>query len=600
MNANKRDAIVASFKQENIPTFAPGDPVFELAVANPNLLYRFSRPGLVVQPETILHVQYIVTQAKQQGIRITIKNGGHSYAGFSSTDTGILLDLANLLKTEQVKLDMKSKTVTLSGGARWGHAYRALLNDRLDGYVINGGRCPLVGVSGFTLGGGLGPFTRTFGMGIDSLKEVTMVTAAGEVVTVNDKDAPNSKKGQLFWALRGGGGGNFGVVVKLKTSLQQLNDTVVVSGRYNWFPASTKAMEDRMTTMKSFYSIDWPTDLTIDTSWVCDLEKKDSVFGIRYLIYHNGNKSDFDKVIDACLDSDTDLELGKQLKKRSMQEKSTRFFHETLISQWFEESAKSFPGRNTKYTIYTSFVFQNNRKKMAAIVSIIKEEMQAFRDRFSEENDVKGLLQVTFIHSGGKASQKQRSDTAFRWRDGDYHAYIMIEWEDKWLEGEMRDFCRAFKKRLREFSMSNTAAFINFADRQMTRSTYVKAYYGNNSRKLQRIKQAWDPDNYFRFTQSIPLPDPSTKKNKGVAFGAFSARSAVMTASNSVPMTVGFGVDGTDSEEEGDGGLEGEGSEVDEANGVDAIATEQWESYIPPPARDALLLQPYLSSYLSF
>jgi len=589
MNANKRDAIVASFKQENIPTFLPGDPAFELSVASPNLLYRFSRPNLVVQPETILHVQYIVKQAKQRGVLITIKNGGHSYAGFSSTDSGILLDLANLLKTEQVKLDTKAKTVSLSGGARWGHAYRALLNDRLDGYVINGGRCPLVGVSGFTLGGGLGPFTRTFGMGIDSLKEVTMVTADGELVTVNDKDSPNSKKGQLFWALRGGGGGNFGVVVKLKTSLLQLKENVVVSGRYNWFPASTKAMADRMATMKGFYSIDWPTELTIDTSWVCDLEKKDSLFGIRYLIYHNGNKADFDKTIDACLDSDTDAELGKQLKKRSMPEKSTRFFHETLISQWFEESAKSFPGRNTKYTIYTSFVFARNRKRMASIVSIIQEEMQAFRDRFSEEKDAKGLLQVTFIHAGGKASQKQRSDTAFRWRDGDYHAYIMIEWEDKWLESEMRSFCTAFKKRLREFSMSQAAAFINFADRQMNRSSYVKAYYGNNYRKLQRVKQAWDPDNYFRFTQSIRLPDPDSKKNKGIEAPVMMARTAVMVAS--------AGGDDDDSEKSEDGGSEGEGSEMDAGSelGVDDLATVQWDNYTPPPGTDMLL-----PSYLSF
>lgn len=592
MNANKRDAIVASFKQENISIFLPGDRDFELAVANPNLLYRFSRPGLVVQPETILHVQYIVKQAKQRGIPLTIKNGGHSYAGFSSTDTGILLDLANLLKTEQVKVDLKSKTVLLSGGARWGQAYRALLNERLDGYVINGGRCPLVGVSGFTLGGGLGPFTRTFGMGIDSLKEVTMVTADGEVITVNENDPPNSKKGQLFWALRGGGGGNFGVVVRLKTGLERLRDDVVVSGRYNWFPASTKAMEDRMTTMKSFYSIDWPTELTIDTSWVCDLEKKDSVFGIRYLIYHNGNKSDFDKKIDACLDSDVDSELRKQLKKRSMQEKSTRFFHETLISQWFEESAKSFPGRNTKYTIYTSFVFQNNRKKMAAIVSIIKEEMQAFRDRFSEEKDTKGLLQVTFIHAGGKASDKQRSDTAFRWRDGNYHAYIMIEWEDKWLEEEMRNFCTAFKKRLREFSMSQAAAFINFADRQLPRSTYVKAYYGNNYRKLQRVKQAWDPDNYFRFVQSIRLPDPDLKKSKFMAMENASMRSVVTVQS----------VGGDDDSELSEGGGEGEGStsEMDEENRADAIATAQWENYIPPPATDALLPYSAYTSFLNF
>src|SRR5438128_1772678 len=83
-----------------------------------------------------------------------------------------------------------------------------------DGYIVNGGRCPTVGVSGFVLGGGIGQFTRSFGMGCDTLKEITIVTADLSVVTVKDTDDPVSPEGKLFWALCGAGGGNFGVVVE--------------------------------------------------------------------------------------------------------------------------------------------------------------------------------------------------------------------------------------------------------------------------------------------------------------------------------------------------------------------------------------------------
>ena len=102
------------------------------------------------------------------------------------------------------------------GGARWGHAYKALVDGDQNGWFINGARCPTVGVSGFVLGGGLSPFTRSFGMGCDTLLEATIVTADGERVTVTSKDDRKEDKGKLFWALCGAGGGNFGVVVELK------------------------------------------------------------------------------------------------------------------------------------------------------------------------------------------------------------------------------------------------------------------------------------------------------------------------------------------------------------------------------------------------
>ena len=91
----------------------------------------------------------------------------------------------------------------------------------------------LLAWAGFTLGGGLGPFTRSFGMGSDTLMEATLVTADGEVVTVPENDPPQSPKGRLVWALRGAGQGNLGVV-----KAQELSDRdgIVVAGRYQWFP----------------------------------------------------------------------------------------------------------------------------------------------------------------------------------------------------------------------------------------------------------------------------------------------------------------------------------------------------------------------------
>lgn len=179
----------------HIPVYTFGDPEYEKATATGNLMYRYSRPLCIVQPELPIHVQHIVKEAKARNIPITIRSGGHSYSGSSTADgSSILLDL---VKMNEVQLDMKSRTMILQGGALWGEGYKKLIDGSHDGYIISGGRCPNVGASGFVLGAGLGPFSRSYGMGCDSLIETTIVTADGKLVTVKKSDDPESEKGLL-------------------------------------------------------------------------------------------------------------------------------------------------------------------------------------------------------------------------------------------------------------------------------------------------------------------------------------------------------------------------------------------------------------------
>ncbi|KAH6603674.1 fad-binding domain-containing [Trichoderma cornu-damae] len=494
--------IIQLFKDEEIPVYTVGELPYERSVATANLLYRFARPDCVVQPKRASQVQIIVREAKARGIPITIKNGGHSYAGASTAEKGISLDLARM---NGVKLDTKSELISLQGGALWGNAYKELVNQKINRYVINGGRCPTVGVSGFILGGGLSPFTRSFGMGCDTLKEITIVTANGEKVTVKDSDDAKSDKGRLFWALCGAGGGNFGVVVDMKLRVQKLQGDRVVAGRYTWFPDPLK-MDDFMETMRRFYTADWPNELTIDSSWLCDLQQ--SNIGVRFLVYHNGNKAEFEKLIDKNIKHDG---LARQLKKRSLEEASSRFLHETLVAQWSEETEKSFP-QNPSYMIYTSFVFRNEAQEIESITEIIKDHMATFKQRFPGE---RGLLQVTWIHAGGKAAARKRSATAFRWRDCVYHTYIMVQWFEKFLEQDMWDFLNDFNRELRPYSMMKRAAFINFPDRALASDVHEKAYYGNNRGELQQIKKIWDKDNFFNWDQGVRLPSEVMKAKKG-------------------------------------------------------------------------------------
>ncbi|KAK3947833.1 hypothetical protein QBC32DRAFT_246971, partial [Pseudoneurospora amorphoporcata] len=131
------NAIIDSFISQGIPTFTPSGPrssEYERSVANANLLYRFTRPACVVQPESKEQVVEVIKEAKKFSVPVTIKCGGHSYAGFSTTNEGILLDLVRMKK---VDLDVDNNIITLQGGALWGHAYKTLVNGRHNGIIIN-------------------------------------------------------------------------------------------------------------------------------------------------------------------------------------------------------------------------------------------------------------------------------------------------------------------------------------------------------------------------------------------------------------------------------------------------------------------------------
>ncbi|KAJ7848622.1 hypothetical protein B0H14DRAFT_3453031 [Mycena olivaceomarginata] len=444
---------IRTFKTDRIPVFERGDEEYERSVATPNLLYRFARPEF----------------ARAQKLVLTIKCGGHSYAGHSTAFEGVSLDLCRMNKT---KLDMAAKTITFGAGCQWGHVYKTLINGRHNGFVINGGRCPFVGVGGFLLGGGLGPFSRDIGMGSDTVKNITIVTADAKLLTVKDTDSRSSNEGRLFWARRGAGGGNFGVVV-------EIGQAAASTGRYRGGRALP--VENFMSTMNTFYTTDWPERITVDSTWICDL-RVSSGNGVRFLTYFGGGKDDFDPTIDQYIKHP---ELAKKLKRHSLPESSTRFLHETLVAQWSEETVKAFP-TNKSYSIYSSFVFRNNRSTI--------ERVAAFRKAFPGER-VEFL--ATFIHSGGKMSTPKPVDSAFFWREATYRMYLTLEWEDKWMERDMRAFLGEAKRELRPLSLQGEAAFINFPD---------AGILGRQREELRRVKEIWDKDNFFQSEQGVRLP----------------------------------------------------------------------------------------------
>jgi len=209
---------------------APGDPGYDQAR---KVFYGGfdRRPAAIVRPADAAEVAQVVNLARDRGLELAVRGGGHSLAGHSTSDGGIVLDLSALTA---IQVDPEARTAWAQGGLTAG-AYTEAVGAH--GLVTGFGDTGSVGIGGLTLGGGVGYLVRSQGLTIDSLLAAELVTADGRVLQVDAEAHP-----ELFWAIRGGGG-NFGVATRLKFRLHELPSIV---GGMLLLPATAQVIADFM------------------------------------------------------------------------------------------------------------------------------------------------------------------------------------------------------------------------------------------------------------------------------------------------------------------------------------------------------------------
>ena len=175
-------------------------------------------PGLIARCADVSDVQNAVRAASEIGILTAVRCGGHSLAGLSTCDGGMVIDLSRM---RQVMVDPDARRAWISGGCLLGSVDAAT---QKAGLVFPSGVVSHTGAGGLILGGGTGWLTRRFGLSCDNVEGFTLVTADGSVVPANSRENPD-----LFWALRGGGG-NFGVVTEFEVRLHPLTAVVLAEG----------------------------------------------------------------------------------------------------------------------------------------------------------------------------------------------------------------------------------------------------------------------------------------------------------------------------------------------------------------------------------
>ncbi|OFI38780.1 FAD-binding protein [Arthrobacter sp. SW1] len=172
------------------------------------------RPAVIAQCASPADVAEALHYARVHRLDVAVRAGGHSVAGMSTNDDGLVVDVRPM---KSINVDRDARAITVGSGVTWGEFDRAT---QVHGLATTGGRASTTGVAGFTLGGGSGWLERSFGFACDNLLSVDLVTAAGDQVTASAQENP-----ELFWALHGGGG-NFGVATSFTFGLRDLGPTV--------------------------------------------------------------------------------------------------------------------------------------------------------------------------------------------------------------------------------------------------------------------------------------------------------------------------------------------------------------------------------------
>ncbi|CAN6362990.1 unnamed protein product [Urochloa humidicola] len=231
--------------------------VLQSSVQNPKFLTNTTvRPLCIVTASGVPHVQDAVRCGRANAVRLRIRSGGHDYEGLSyrsvQPEPFAVLDLSRL---RAVHVNPLEATAWVDAGATLGELYYAV-GAASPNLAFPGGACPTVGVSGFLSGGGIGLMMRKYGVGADSVIDARIVDANGDVI-----DSVAAADPDLFWAIRGGGGESFGVVVAWRLRLSMVDDTVTVVNLERGLDAGAAALVAKWETL--ILSPSLPADLTI-------------------------------------------------------------------------------------------------------------------------------------------------------------------------------------------------------------------------------------------------------------------------------------------------------------------------------------------------
>ena len=462
----QQDAIAQFAAQLRGELIQPEDPQYaEARKVYNGMIDR--KPRLIARCADVADVMAAVNFGRTQGLRVAIRGGGHNGGGLGTCDDGLVIDLSLI---RNVRVNPKSRTVRVGGGATWGamdHATHAF------GLAVPSGIISTTGVGGLTLGGGLGHLTRKYGLTIDNLLAADLVLADGSFVTASAEE--NS---DLFWAIRGGGG-NFGVVTSFLFQAHPVS--MVCAGPMLW---ELDQAADMMKWYREFI-VRAPEEINGFFAFMTVPPGPPFPEALHFkkmcaIVWcYTGNLEQANQILDPVRNyRPPAFEFFASMPHPMLQGMFDGLYPPGL--QWYWKA------------------------------DFVKELSDAAIRKHVEHGS-----QLPTMHStmhlypiNGAAHRLSASDTAWSYRDAEWGSVIVGVDPDPANKDKITKWARDYFEALHPYSAGG--AYVNMMmDEGEDR---VRAAYRDNYDRLAAVKAKYDPDNFFRVNQNIK-PGPASKAN---------------------------------------------------------------------------------------
>ena len=456
LEASAVEALASTFGGELVRR---GDPTYDerRSVWNGSI---DRHPGLIARCAGVADVIAAVRFARTHGLLVAVRGGGHSYPGLSVCDGGMVIDLS-LMKG--VRVDPDARTVRAQAGLVLGELDREV---QAFGLAVPAGFISHTGLAGLTLGGGIGYFMRKYGLTIDNLLAVDLITADGEFVTASEE-----QNADLFWGLRGGGG-NFGIATEFEFRLHPVGPQLL-SGAVFW-PAEEAPKVLR------FYR-EWIAD-TPDELTTSILQRKAPALPtvppelvgepvIAVVCCYSGAIEEGEKVVRPI--------KGFGSPVLDLVGPRPYLSHQSMFDA-------SFPH---------GWWYYFRSCDVAELNDDIIDVMVAYGNRITSPITSVGVWQV-----GGAVARVGDDDTAFNGRTAGHTFNIGGNSQSAVGFEEEREWARSYWTALSAYHQSVYVNFLMDEGQERIREAYGPEKYD----RLRALKQKYDPDNFFRLNQNIP------------------------------------------------------------------------------------------------
>jgi FAD/FMN-containing dehydrogenase len=448
----------------------PGSSGYDVRHKGFNARFHGLVPHAIVSCASPEDVSETVSFLRRHGVENAVRSGGHCFAGRSST-RGVLIDVRPMCS-----VSVSGGVATVGAGARLDDVYDALGEH---GLAIPAGTCPPVGIAGLALGGGLGIVGRSYGVTSDRMVRAQIVLADGRIL-----DCDHDHHADLFWALRGAGAGNFGVVTSL--ALRTVPAPEVSNAHASWLLADANAVIGAW----QEWAPHGPDELaaSLKVTVTADLDERPSVDVYAAL---QGSESDAWELLDTLF-----VRVGTDpisTSCRLLPFAETREFWAQLgaaENQAEQGSPGPDPGPEPQPYLFSKSEFFRHPLPGAAVAALI--------DNFSRARTAGETRELDFMPWGGAYNRTSPDATAFVHRDELFqlkHAAVVDpqasttdkEAANRWVVGSWATV----------HPWGSGRVFPNFADPELDHQP--DAYYGSNYHRLQQIKGRYDPGSSFHF-----------------------------------------------------------------------------------------------------